>query len=106
MSLAGALAGVIYGFLLALAVALFSNEFSGHIVALAALSFALIGFFEGNVIFDAFLALLHFFVGLANGFAENLEYEPEREAEPRWRAVAMVGCVTGMILLIGTYRYW
>jgi MFS family permease len=99
----GGFCGLVYGFLIAVLVGLVTDQFSGRIVGWSTGVFAVAGFVYGNIIMEALLGLLHFFVGLANGLTENERFEPEREAEPHLRAFALVGFFTGLIILVAVY---
>ena len=101
----GGFCGLIYGFVIAALIALVTKQFTGSVVVWSAGVFALVGFVYGNIIIEAFLGLLHFFVGLANGAARNDRFEPEQKSGAHLRAFALVGFFTGLILLAARFRW-
>jgi hypothetical protein len=97
----GGLTGAIYGLLVAILIAaVVTNNFSPTIVGWSAVSFAVIGIFYGNVVGEAFIALLHFLWGLINGLAENADFACERDTKNYLRTFALIGLGTGFILII------
>lgn len=96
----GALSGLVYGFVIAVLVALVSEEFFGSMVILSAAVFAAVGFMHGNIVLETLLATLHFITGFSYGISRNHDLEPEHETQPHLRAFALLGFYTGLIFLL------
>lgn len=99
----GALTGAAYGLLIALAIFLIKDAWHAPIIGWSAIVFAVLGFFFGNVVFEALLALIHFVWGLLNGFITFTEWErPKNDDTTDYlRSVMLLGFGTGVVLAIG-----
>lgn len=94
----GGATGAAYGIVLALLMVVFLDQFHPAIIGWSALVFAVLGFFYGNFVAEAFLALAHLTWGFLNGFADN--WTPPDDAPPQGhlRAFFLVGLGTGIAL--------
>lgn len=99
----GGATGAIYGLILSALVGLVAGEFLPRIVMWSAISFTVAGVFFGNVIGEAFVALLYFLWGFINGAIENPNMEIERNQKPHLLAFAVIGLVTGFVLFLAWY---
>lgn len=99
----GALTGAAYGLLIAIAIFLVKEAWHAPIVGWSAGVFAILGFFFGNVVIEALLALIHFVWGLLNGYASASEWERPRDdgTTGYLRSVMLLGFGTGVVLAIG-----
>jgi hypothetical protein len=98
MALIGGATGAIYGLCIAGLATWVTHRFSLPIVGWSTLSFAILGIFFSNVLWQAILAIAHFAWGLHNGYSGGDSVETSPDTGLHLRAIALVGLVTGMIL--------
>ena len=99
----GAFTGLIYGVLLWLALALLLERDLAAVIAWCGIGFGIVGWFNGNVMFELTLAVLHFIWGLLHGLAENEDFRPDRGAGRLLETVAIAGFVSGMAIWLAWY---
>lgn len=96
----GALIGVVYGALIAIAATYAGADWHPQIVAWSAGVFGVLGFVSGSLVGEAFLVLLHFVWGLLSGFAYRQPAEDEAGKQGYLSAVLFVGFGTGLVLVM------
>lgn len=99
----GALTGLVYGFVLWVLIAWLFEQIWPAVIGWCAAGFAVVGWFNGNVVFELTLALAHFIWGLLNGLAENYDFRPDRGAGRLLETVAIAGFVSGMAIWLAWY---
>lgn len=103
----GAIAGAVWGLLMALAIFLFTEHWHAGLIGWSAGVFALIGFLFANFAFEALLALIHFLWGVLIGMAtEGYLSHPGRYGEGGYlRSVLLLGFGTGIVLSIWRWHH-
>jgi len=106
----GFLTGGVYGLILAVIASYFLGmPFNESLIGWSAIVFAVIGFIRGNVVLEAFLALLHFFWGYVNGTYKpivghgNLE---KTEPADYFKIIMWVGFATGLVVYLARRHYF
>jgi hypothetical protein len=98
----GALAGAVWGLLMATAIFLSTETWHATLIGWSAGVFGLIGFLFSNFAFEALLALIHFLWGVLNGIASAETFSrPHDSGEKGYlRSVLLLGFGTGIVLSI------
>ena len=96
----GALIGVVYGALMALATVFAVGVWHPQIVSWSVGVFAVLGFISGGFVGEAFLLLLHFVWGLLSGFAFRQIDHDEAPQAGYLGAVLFIGFGTGLVLAL------
>lgn len=96
----GALTGMLYGIALWLLLAVLLERDLAAVIPWCMAGFALIGWFQGAIIADVFIAFFHFIWGLLNGLAEQDDFEPNRHDGALLYQAAMIGFVSGLAILL------
>lgn len=102
-ALIGALTGAAYGVLIALAMSFFTEQSHWRVIWWSMAVFACMGFFSGNFLVEAVLLLLHFLWGLFSAVVDDDRLIHDHSASNHWRAFALVGFGTGVVLLLWWY---
>lgn len=94
----GAITGMLYGVFLLFILAWLAQWYEPSIVAWSGGVFALVGWFRGAIIVDAFLALIHFLWGLLIGVSDRVDSRIELDMGlgERLTNIAFVGFLTGV----------
>jgi hypothetical protein len=103
----GALAGAVWGLLIASAIFLFTEGWHANLIGWSAGVFGLIGFLFSNFAFEALLAFIHFLWGLLLGMAtEGSLSHPGRYGERGYLgSVLLLGFGTGIVLSIWLWYF-
>ncbi|MGE5386863.1 MAG: hypothetical protein ACM3SV_13360 [Betaproteobacteria bacterium] len=102
-SAVGAVAGFVYGVAIAVAVFFATGEFHGSFIVLSIAVFAAISFFYDNFGFNAFLALIHFVTGVANGVNANDDLLEKKSGPGYLHTALLFGFAFGTILVFGSW---
>lgn len=96
----GALIGLVYGGVIAVAATFAVGAWHPQIVAWSVGVFAVLGFVSGDFVGEAFLLLLHFVWGLLSGFAYREPGEDEAGKKGYLSAVLFIGFATGLVMVM------
>lgn len=96
----GALTGMLYGIVLWLLLFFLLERNLAAVILWNIAGFALIGWFQGAIIADVFIAFFHFIWGLLNGLAEQDDFEPNRRDGALFYQAAVIGFVSGLAILL------
>lgn len=99
----GGLTGAAYGALITLAIYIATEQGHPNIISWSAGVFACLGFFFGNFIAEAFLALIHFLWGLFCALTEQARPIEDNSAQGHLRSFLLLGFGTGLMLLLWSY---
>ncbi len=97
--LLGGFTGAAYGLVLSLTIGFFTGGWHPNIIGWSAAVFAFLGYFYGNLIGEAILALMHFSWGLINGLSDNWRPIEEPNSDGYLRIFLLVGFGTGLALM-------
>jgi hypothetical protein len=108
--LLGFVTGAIYGLaILLLGSYFFKYHFDFSLILWAAIVFSVVGVFKGNIIFEAFLIMLHFIWGFINGDPRPFQgYDNLRKTEPEdyLRVIMWIGFATALAIYLGNRHYF
>lgn len=96
----GGLTGAAYGVLISLVLYFAAKTWYPDTIGWSAAVFGCLGFFFGNLIGEAFLALVHFVWGLIQGLSWEARPIEDGSAKGYLRAFMFIGFGTGLVLLI------
>ncbi len=96
----GALIGLIYGALIAVATFFTSEIWTPQLISWFTGVFAVLGFISGGFVGEAFLLLIHLLWGLLSGFAMRQPSDDEVESKGYLGAILLVGFGTGLALVL------
>lgn len=99
----GVFTGLVYGVLLWMALVVLLERDLTAVIAWCSVGFGIVGWFNGNVIFELTLAVLHFVWGLLHGLAETEDFRPDRGAGKLLETITIVGFVSGAAILLAWY---
>ena len=108
--LLGFVTGAVYGLaILLLGSYFFDYHFDLSIIFWSAIVFAVVGVLKGNIIFEAFLIMLHFIWGFINGDPKPFQgYDNLKSTEPEdyFRIVMWIGFATALAIHLGNRHYF
>lgn len=96
----GAVIGLIYGALMAVATFFTSEIWAPQIVSWSTGVFAVLGFISGGFVGEAFLLLIHLLWGLLSGYAMRQPNDDEVVNKGYLGAILLIGFGTGLALVL------
>lgn len=95
----GGITGAIYGLILTALVFVITHTFHSKIILFSGLVFSFLGFFFGNFIFEAFVALTHLIWGFFNGVTDNISADASDQSKGYLRYFFLIGVGTGFVFI-------